>query len=332
MTTSTNRRLKVLVFDDNNGNREAAKLSLADHDLTIVGTYNEAERFLNPTVDEGRQAEIFEKKYGDRDYDKTSGVSDDERSARIDYWYNEARKRATVFPDFDAVLTDLLVPASGNAQGTKGKEFVGKEMPLGTTIALLAISNGIKRVAVVTDTNHHDHPASAAFDCFQGVKVVDGLVLYCTNRVDMVYRNTSTGEVMLGRKEVSLKHPYEDGKYTGAERVGKNWGEILDQVLKAEQEFDPQPDTLRKEIAELKEELEITEREGVDRKKKLKEELETTESQWNLLQRQELHLRKQIDTLTSLSQLQLYKLFKKLPGWLRTKGMKELIKTVEALS
>jgi CheY-like chemotaxis protein len=38
--------MKILVFDDNETNRDAAKVQLKDHDLTVVGTYNEAQNQL----------------------------------------------------------------------------------------------------------------------------------------------------------------------------------------------------------------------------------------------------------------------------------------------
>lgn len=67
---------------------------------------------------------------------------------------------------FDAVLCDLLMPAGGMAQGDKGWEYVGQEMPVGFGLALLAVLRGAKMVFVATATNHHDHPTSAMFDDF----------------------------------------------------------------------------------------------------------------------------------------------------------------------
>ncbi|MFA6445722.1 MAG: hypothetical protein WCW14_00525 [Candidatus Paceibacterota bacterium] len=67
---------------------------------------------------------------------------------------------------FKIVLLDLLVPASGNQQGEKGKEFVGKEMPITPFLLLLAMKNGVKKIGLLTDAGHHDHPASACIDAF----------------------------------------------------------------------------------------------------------------------------------------------------------------------
>lgn len=83
--------LNILVFDDSEANREAAKAQLKGHRLTVVETYQAAQELL---------------------------VSGD------------------VF--FDVVLSDLLVPASGQSQGPNGQSFVGQEMPVGIFIGLLA--------------------------------------------------------------------------------------------------------------------------------------------------------------------------------------------------
>lgn len=67
---------------------------------------------------------------------------------------------------FDTFLGDLMLPASKQTLAPDAYHFVGEEMPLGTILALLALKHGVKYVAVLTDTNHHMHPASAAFDAF----------------------------------------------------------------------------------------------------------------------------------------------------------------------
>lgn len=67
-------------------------------------------------------------------------------------------------PLFDVVFCDLLMPAGAMGMGTKGMKYVGQEMPVGFALSLMAVLNGAKYVAVVTDTNHHDHPASAMLD------------------------------------------------------------------------------------------------------------------------------------------------------------------------
>lgn len=172
--------MKILIFDDSENHRKAAAALLKGHDLTIVGTYDEANKALTNQIDHGRMKEVFAEKYGDTEPYKQ--CSDDAiRKERMNYFNGEAKRKATTLPDYDVVLTDLLVPASSNAQGPDGRPFVGKEMPLGTVIALRALAAGVKRVAVVTDMNHHNHPASAALDDFPAFSVGDTRIL-CTNR------------------------------------------------------------------------------------------------------------------------------------------------------
>ena len=219
-------KLKVLVFDDTELHRQSARLALSgDYDLTVVSTYDEAQEALLERVDYDNQMEVFFERFGDRDPYKV-GIDDSLRRTRIDFYCGEAKKKATKYPDFDIVLTDLLVPASRQAQGTEGQRFVGQEMPLGTIIALLALCAGVKKVAVVTDMNHHNHPASAAFDCFRTCKA-EGFRVICTNRVGSIAIDQVTGEAIdpdfLKSEEGETKYPYLEGK-TGGVRKGVAWG------------------------------------------------------------------------------------------------------------
>jgi len=120
--------MKILVIDDSVKNQEAAKRQLADHELTVVGSY-----------DEGAQEVGF-------------------------------RSRN----QYDAVLVDLLMPPSkfwmeclggGNARAFDGKN----DMPIGIFLALLAALNGgVKYVGMLTDMNHHQHPAAACVNNLNG--------------------------------------------------------------------------------------------------------------------------------------------------------------------
>jgi len=81
--------------------------------------------------------------------------------------YDEGLNHLEATPcGFDVALVDLLIPASGKAQGSKGQEFVGQEMPVGIFLAPLAAKAGVKYVALFTDGDHHSHPASACLDPF----------------------------------------------------------------------------------------------------------------------------------------------------------------------
>ncbi len=167
--------MKVLVFDDSRANRDAAHAQLKGHDLTVVGTYDEAQKLLMPKLD----------------HDVAS------------------------YPDFDVVLTDLLVPASRQEQGGDGLGFVGQEMPVGIFIGLLAAKAHVKYVGVFTDSGHHDHPASACFDAFSRSELeptpllVEGSkVILCNNR------------------------NWIRGAYESKEGRVKNWARLLDYLVK----------------------------------------------------------------------------------------------------
>lgn len=244
--------MKILVFDDSPVHRQSAKLSLKGHDLTVVGTYDEAQKALVSEVDYDKAKQLLPEMLVSaglpadfEPHGKNKSASEEEKTK---FWKisNESREAARNYPDFDAVLTDLLVPASRQAMGPDGYEFIGKEMPLGTAIALLALTAGITKVAVVTDMSHHDHPASAAFDCFgrNGTGKLPGVNIICTNHVGMLEIDEATGE-QVDRKflcgdrgqdtaEGLEKYPYVGSNNWGPRKgllEGKNWGGILEQLL-----------------------------------------------------------------------------------------------------
>lgn len=244
--------MKILVFDDSPVHRRAAELSLKGHNLTVVGTYDEAQKALVSEVDYDKARQLLPKMLVSvglpadfEPHSKNKSASEEEKRK---FWKTngEAYEAARNYPDFDAVLTDLLVPASRQAMGPDGYEFIGKEMPLGTVIALLALTVGITKVAVVTDMNHHNHPASATLDCFaqNGTGKLPGVNIICTNHVEMIEIDEMTGEQVdtkflrdnLGQStaEGLKKYPYVDPSTWGPRKgllEGKNWGEILKQLL-----------------------------------------------------------------------------------------------------
>jgi CheY-like chemotaxis protein len=233
--TDSKPKLKVLVFDDAELHRQSATLLLGqDYDLTVVGTYDEAQAALLEKTDLDKMENIFAEKFGDC-HPYKAGIDDVLRRERIDFYHGEAKEQATTYPDFDIVLTDLLVPASGQAQGGEGMKFIGQEMPLGTTIALLALCAGVKKVAVVTDMNHHHHPASAAFDCLNGMKSkLEGIGIICTNRCGGVPIDETTGELVekefLKSDEGKKKYPYVGDSNWGPRNglgYGKDWKTVL---------------------------------------------------------------------------------------------------------
>lgn len=92
--------------------------------------------------------------------------------------YGEACKIAK--NGFDVALIDLLMPAEPTTLSpTASAEWVGREIAIGFPLAIELASLGVKMIAVATDTNHHNHPMSAAVDWFHGkeLSVNDAKVL-----------------------------------------------------------------------------------------------------------------------------------------------------------
>ncbi len=177
--------MNILVFDDKEINREAARAQLNNHNVTVVGTYDEAKKLLLPEINVDKLYNILEERFGSfNPYESEDESKKDE--------YNNAREiireQVTIYPNFDVVLTDLLVPASGC--GSYNGRLVGEEMSMGIFIGFLAaVKARAKYVAVFTDSNHHEHPASACFDAFNAgetvptpFKVEDSKVLLSNTR------------------------------------------------------------------------------------------------------------------------------------------------------
>lgn len=155
--------MKILVIDDTQENLQIAKQVLEGHELTVASTYDEAYKLLKqPEASyEAVEAELVRRGFTKNPYDK--GTTEEERKA---HW--EARERIAVElcppPPFEAVLSDLLMPAGREQQGLTGAKYIGQEMPVGFALALMAVLQGARYVAVVTNMNHHDHPAAAMLD------------------------------------------------------------------------------------------------------------------------------------------------------------------------
>lgn len=63
---------------------------------------------------------------------------------------------------FDIVLTDLMM--IGEAEGCSSSPEVGKEVPYGLVLSVLARNCGVKNVAIMTDISHHSGPIAWAMD------------------------------------------------------------------------------------------------------------------------------------------------------------------------
>ena len=68
---------------------------------------------------------------------------------------------------FDILLTDLMMP--GEADGVYKESLeIGKEVPYGLILAILAKNKGIEHVAIMTNINHHSGPIPWAMDRILG--------------------------------------------------------------------------------------------------------------------------------------------------------------------
>lgn len=94
--------------------------------------------------------------------------------------YMEAVLRVQRGERFDVALLDLLMPAEPETLGASGLKFIGQSIPVGYPLAVKLALLGIPKVAVVTDTGHHDHPASAMMDWFrwESFRINESTVLF----------------------------------------------------------------------------------------------------------------------------------------------------------
>ncbi|MES2953293.1 MAG: hypothetical protein V4674_01910 [Patescibacteria group bacterium] len=133
--------MKILVIEDNPLHIAGAKAQLKGHDLTVADSHEKGRVLLN----------------------KYHGFCPT---------YEQI--------DFDVVLVDLMMPPS-EAGLERNLGFTESEMPMGIFLALMAATRGAKYVAVVTDMNHHKHPASAALDMFNRPFSVNGATVRLEN-------------------------------------------------------------------------------------------------------------------------------------------------------
>lgn len=128
--------MKILVIDDTLAHQASARQTLGNHDLTVATSYEEGFRLLTPVASLPPPYKC---------------CPDVRRGEKGNY--------------YDAVLSDMLMPATDMMLSLKAKErFEGKEEALGWVLVMRAVLNGTRFAALVSDTNHHDHPAGYALD------------------------------------------------------------------------------------------------------------------------------------------------------------------------
>lgn len=216
--------VKILVIDDTQVHLDAAKQTLGGHDVTYCATHEQAHGLLAVQFNGERQKALVAQY-------KAEGMNLNDAWAKAD--------AETKLPYWDVVLSDLLMPAGPMSQGGPGCQYVGQEMAVGWALALQAARNGAKYVAVVTDTNHHHHPASAMLDRFnRHFFTIDGARVLMTNYLQFVGIHGSEGTCpdchgtgKQGDGETEWK--CFDCRGTGRRylKQGKDWGKILEQLL-----------------------------------------------------------------------------------------------------
>ncbi|MEI7425988.1 MAG: hypothetical protein WCK16_03645 [Candidatus Moraniibacteriota bacterium] len=218
--------MKILVFDDNKTNREAAKAQLKGHDLTVVGTYDEARKMLGPRIDHSKVDANLKSQFG---YSK-------QRYGDKDEWkYCKARVLAEIAetkdPDFDIILADLLVPGSSHMMSSVVEdEFIEEEMPVGIFIGLLAaVKTCVKIVAVFTDSDHHSHPASACFDSFNESESSPTPFVVNGSKVFLVNNRQWIGH--FDPKDLSNELEYEEYDKRSDTVRAKKWDALLKYLL-----------------------------------------------------------------------------------------------------
>lgn len=229
--------LKVLVIDDTQRHIDAAIQQFKGvYDLTVCMTYDEAVKLLEVPHDETKRKELYEK-YKAEEGDSFSAIiiaSDKaEMESRLPYW--------------DIVLTDLLMPASSE-QLAEPKKYAGVEAIVGWSLALVAASRGAKYVAVGTDADHHQHPASAMLDriCQHVFSVDNSKFVMSAMRLVNLEGTEHTcpqcgGKGKVYSEEIAKEFPEEDPwcrcyhckKGVAIER-GKDWAALLSRLMKSE--------------------------------------------------------------------------------------------------
>lgn len=99
--------------------------------------------------------------------------------------------------------------------------FVGKEMPVGIFIGLLAaVRAGATYVAVFTDIDHHSHPASACIDVFN--KAESKPTPFMVGDSKVLLSNTRNWVNMYDPQDLTKALGYKEGSERSDTVRGKN--------------------------------------------------------------------------------------------------------------
>lgn len=204
--------MKILVIDDSRLNLEAAKAQFKGDEVHVIDSYREAEELLRDRYSESDIEEIL----------KRRGVTKSSKNYWNEVW--ELRKVRDIPLEYDAVLVDLLLPASNRDMASD--KYVGQEMPIGIFLALLAAKrSGPKYVAVLTSLDHHQHPGIACIDYFNEKESrpipfkLEGTDVLLTN----CYR---WSHVRFRPEDLATPIKFEDQMHSDIH--AKNWRALLD--------------------------------------------------------------------------------------------------------
>ena len=261
-TCSLKRRkeMKILVIDDSPIHHESALQTLVGHELTIASTYDEAYELLRKPYISWNTVEDELKRRGFKSPYAQDATKEEKIAANIEV--KSLNIELCPPPPFDAVFCDMFMPASKKTLGPNGKKYIGQEVPVGFALSLNAVLQGAKYVAVVTATNHHDHPVSAMLDSFasrcphKSEKVEPARFIINGARVGYYHAPKTSVEGTVcpdcngsGNKEecgcVSCNHgiPRPDcdtcngtGRkcqtcWSSGKQMGKDWGKVLAHML-----------------------------------------------------------------------------------------------------
>lgn len=227
--------MRILVFDDNPTHRAAAQAQLKDHDLTVVGTYDEAQELLTPEFDHEKYRAILKSQFGDfspNAFEPNDGFENEAKKAEYSAASKAANEQATTYPGFEVVLVDLLMPPSTQCLGRGLSHLTEKEMPVGIFIGLLAaVRARAKYVAVFTDSNHHSHPASACFDAFNHDGGESAPTAFTVEGSKVLLSNTRNWVEQFDPQDLSKALEYEEYSKRSDTVRAKNWRKLLDYLV-----------------------------------------------------------------------------------------------------
>ena len=151
--------MKILVIEDKAIHCESAKVTLSGHDVTIVSSFDGAMDLMEKKIDQDKLRDLL----AEAGFPKCPDQREKERW--VAYWQlqSELEPKCVIPFPFEVVLTDMMLPMSRKTLGPRVYK-PDEQVPYGFTIALKATLRGAKFVAMLTDSNHHEGPLSAALD------------------------------------------------------------------------------------------------------------------------------------------------------------------------